>query len=148
MLTLNGMGPRTKAIFKVYVLGMYLENTATDPNAIIAADAVRRAEMHMLRDVEKHKITEAIADGFEKNSHDQLPALKARLDKFGAGINDLKEGQVLTFTYVPGKGTTVQAPGATPVTVEGKDFADALFLNWIGKNPVDDDLKKGVLSGK
>ena len=30
----------------------------------------------------------------------------------------------------------------------GKDFADALFQVWLGKNPVDDDLKKGVLGAK
>jgi hypothetical protein len=147
-LKLNGMGLRTKAIFKVYVLGMYLETPSTDPNAIIAADAPRRAEMHMMRDVGKAKITEAIQEGFEKNSKAQLPALKDRLAKMGAGISDLKEGQVLTFTYLPGKGTTVVSAGGAPVVIEGKDFADALFLNWLGSNPVDEDLKKGILAGK
>lgn len=147
-LKLNGMGLRTKAIFKVYVLGLYLENTSTDPNAIIAADATRKAEMHMLRDVAKDKITEAVHDGFEKNSHDKMGMLKPKLDMFNTAVPDLKEGQVLHFTYVPGKGTTVQGPGTPPVTIEGKEFADALFSTWLGKNPVDDDLKKGILGGK
>lgn len=147
-LKLNGMGLRTKAFFKVYVLGIYLETPTTDANALISTDAVRRAEMHMLRDVGKNKITQAIQEGFEKNSKDKMGVLKDRLAKFNAGIPDLKEGDALVFTYVPGKGTTAQVGNNAPVTVEGKDFGDALFLNWVGPNPVDDDLKKAVLAGK
>jgi hypothetical protein len=147
-LKLNGMGLRTKFIVKVYVLGLYLENTTTDANAILAADAPRKAEMHMLRDVEKNKITEAIHDGFEKNSHDKMGELQPMLVKFNTAIPDLKEGQVLSFTYVPGKGTTVQGAAQAPVTIEGKLFADALWGTWLGKNPVDEDLKKGILGGK
>jgi hypothetical protein len=29
--------------------------------------------------------------------------------------------------------------------VQGKDFADALFSVWLGKQPVDDGLKKAML---
>jgi hypothetical protein len=147
-LKLNGMGLRTKVVFKVYVLGLYLEAPSNDPNAIIAAEAPRRAEMHMLRDVEKKKITDAIYEGFERNSKDKMGELKPKLEKFNTAIPDLKEGQVMTFTYVPGKGTTVQGAGGPAVTVEGKDFADALWGTWLGKNPVDEELKKGILGGK
>ena len=45
----------------------------------------------------------------------------------------------MVVTYVPGHGTTVVAAGGTPVTVEGKDFADAMFRNWLGPEPADDD---------
>ena len=31
-------------------------------------------------------------------------------------------------------------------TIEGRDFADALFAVWLGPKPVQDDLKK-ALSG-
>jgi hypothetical protein len=32
--------------------------------------------------------------------------------------------------------------------VEGKDFADALFSVWLGKDPADDDLKAGMLGSE
>lgn len=143
-LVLNGMGLRTKAIFKVYVAGMYLEEKSSDPAVILTKDQARRVDMSMLRDLEKGKIVEAIKAGFEKNNADKMPALKERLEKFVSVIPDLKEGQVLTLSYLPGKGTSVKGPGAD-VNVEGKDFADALFSVWLGKNPVDDDLKSGML---
>ncbi len=51
----------------------------------------------------------------------------------------------MVVTYVPGQGTTVAAAGAAPVTVEGKEFADAMFRNWLGSRPADGDLKKALL---
>lgn len=147
-LKLQGMGLRTKAMFKVYVAGLYLETPSNDPDKIIASDSVRRVEMTMMRDLGKEKIVSAIAEGIEKNSKDKMGALKERLDRFSGAIPDLKEGQTLSITYVPGKGTSVQGAGGGEMTVEGRDFADAIFLVWLGKNPVDDDLKKGMLGGK
>ena len=143
-LTLNGMGLRTKVVFKVYVAGLYLEEKSSDPAVILTKDQTRRVDMVMLRDFEKGKITEAMKAGFEKNNADKFAALKDRLERFMAVIPDLKEGQTLSMTYVPGKGTSVKGPGAD-VSVEGKDFADALFSVWLGKAPVDEDLKSGML---
>ncbi|MBL8956908.1 MAG: chalcone isomerase family protein [Myxococcaceae bacterium] len=146
-LKLQGMGLRSKAFIKVYVAGLYLENASDNADKIIGSDSVRRVEMSMMRDLGKDKIVSAIHDGVEKNSKDKMSALKERLDKFTAAIPDLKEGQVMSITYVPGKGTTVKGASAE-MTVPGKDFADAVFLVWLGKDPVDDDLKAGMLGAK
>ncbi len=147
-LKLQGMGLRTKAMFKVYVAGLYLEAPSSEPDKIIASDTVRRVDMTMMRDLGKDKIVSAINEGIEKNSKDKMASLKERLDKFAGAVPDLKEGQTLSITYVPGKGTSVKGAGGNEMTVEGKDFADAILLVWLGKNPVDDDLKKGMLGGK
>jgi hypothetical protein len=144
-LKLNGAGLRTKAIFKVYAAGLYLETATQDGAQAISSDQIKRVRMSMLRDLEKTKITEAISDGIEKNNKAAMPALKARLDTFSAAIPDLKKGDELTLTYIPEKGTMVQSKGGQEISVEGKDFADALFGVWLGKKPVDDDLKDGML---
>jgi hypothetical protein len=144
-LVLVGMGLRTKVVFKVYVAGLYLEEASSDPGVILSKDQTRKVTMVMLRDLEKGKITEAIQAGFEKNNADKMKALQERLTKFMGVIPDLKEGQTLQLTYVPGKGTSVKGGGGAEVTVEGKDFADALFSVWLGKTPVDEDLKSGML---
>ena len=145
-LKLNGMGLRKKAIFKVYVASLYVESTSKDAAVILGADGVRRVEMAMLRDLEKGKIVDAVKDGFAKNAGAGLAALQARLDKFVAVIPDLKEGEKLSITYVPGKGTSISGnDGVEKIAVEGKDFADALFSVWIGKEPVSEDLRDGML---
>jgi len=143
-LKLNGMGLRVKFIVSVYVAGLYVENVSKDPATILKADESRRVDMKMLRDLDQKAIVEAIRTGFEKNSGSQMGALKERLDTFCALIPSLKEGQTLTLTYVPGKGTSVAGAGASTF-VAGKDFGDALFSVWLGKSPVDDGLKKGML---
>lgn len=144
-LKLNGAGVRTKAIFKVYAAALYLETPSQDATQVLSSDQIKRVRMTMLRDLEKTKITDAISNGIEKNNKAQLAALQQRLDKLKAAVPDLKEGDELVLTYVPGKGTQVQSKAGQELTMEGKDFADALFGVWLGKNPVDGDLKDEML---
>jgi hypothetical protein len=143
-LKLNGMGLRKKFIINVYVAGLYVEHPNKDASAILGTDETRRVDMVMLRDLDAATIVEAIRTGFDKNAKAQLPGLQERLDAFCKIVPNVKKGQTLTISYVPGKGTSIAgAGGATMIT--GKDFADALFSVWIGKEPVDDTLKKGML---
>src|SRR5262245_13978360 len=67
-LTLNGAGLRTRFMFKVYAIGLYLEHPSTDARAILAADEVRRAELHMLRSVSAAEMAEAIGEAFNANA--------------------------------------------------------------------------------
>jgi len=144
-LRLNGAGLRKKMVFKVYVAGLYVETPSKDAGAIVAADQVKSMRLSILRSLDAKKITEAIEEGFEKNSKSQMTALKPRLDRFNAMFPDVKEGDEIAMTYVPGKGTAVTARGAEKGVIEGKDFADALFSVWLGTNPVQEDLKAKLL---
>jgi hypothetical protein len=145
-LKLQGMGLRTKFVFKVYAAGLYLETPSTDPATILAADEVRRVHLFLLRKVGKQQIGEAISEGFTRNSKDKLPSLQERLNKLMALLPDLKETDEVIFTYVPGKGVLVS--GKTDGIIEGKDFADALFAVWLGAQPADGSLKKQLLGGE
>ncbi len=144
-LVLNGAGLRSKLFIKVYVGALYLEQRASDPAAIVAADAAWQVVMTFKRDVDKASILGAFKEGFEKNSQADAPKLIPALDRVDAVMKDLKSGDVLVIGYVPGAGATVTAPGGGSVTVEGKPFADALLRNWLGDKPADGDLKKGML---
>jgi hypothetical protein len=145
-LKLQGVGLRSKFVFKVYAAGLYLENPAADSAAILASDDIRRVHLYMLRNVSKEQISEAISEGFAKNSKAQMPALKERLNKFIAALPDLKAKDELIFTALPGKGLTISGKAST--VIDGKDFADALFAVWLGKEPVDETLKKQMLGGE
>ncbi|ATB32378.1 chalcone isomerase family protein [Melittangium boletus] len=144
-LKLNGVGLRKKVVFKVYAVGLYLQTPSKDASKVISSEQIKRVRMSMLRDLEKKQITDAIVEGFKKNAGSNLSALQARLDTFAAGIPDLKEGQELVLTYAPGKGTSIESSSGQKLSVEGKDFADALFSVWLGASPVDGSLKKGML---
>jgi hypothetical protein len=146
-LTLNGAGIRKKFVIKVYAGGLYLAAPSKDADAIVAADAPKRVRMVFLRDVSRKQIMDAYRDGFRANSGGpNLEPLLAKLEKLTPAIPDLKEGAEMFVTYVPGKGTTVAAAGGgAPVTVEGKDFADAMFRNWLGGEPADAGLKEAML---
>ena len=146
-LKLNGAGLRKKVVFKVYVAGLYLENPTHDASAAVSSDETKSMRLHVLRTLDAGKITEAITEGFERNSKTQMGGLKARLDRFNSMFPNVAEGDEIVMSYFPGKGTVVTAKGTEKGTIEGKDFADALFAVWLGPNPVQEDLKKALLGG-
>jgi hypothetical protein len=143
-LTLNGAGLRKKFVFKVYVIGLYLPQKSRDAKAVINSDQPKLITMKLLRDVEKDKIVDAIREGFEHNSKGQMQALNLRLLQLGVSVPDLKEGDLLTFTF-DAAGNVKLGGVATPTTIPGKDFAAALLSCWLGPDPVDGDLKAALL---
>lgn len=144
VLSLNGVGLRKKFVFSVYVVGLYLPTPARTPEAAVAPDAPKQIQLVLKRDVDKDAIVNGINEGFERNSKQDLPKLRMRLLQFAQAIPDLKDGQKLVFTYVPGKGTVLGGV-AKPMTIPGKDFFDALLGVWLGKDPVDEDLRSALL---
>src|SRR6266536_287107 len=67
-LKLNGMGLRKKLMFKVYVAGLYLENPSKDAAAVVSSEQIKQMRLHVLRSLKASQVTEAIEEGFEKNS--------------------------------------------------------------------------------
>jgi hypothetical protein len=143
-LKLNGLGLRKKTMFKVYVGGLYLESPSKDAGAILASDQAKAIRLHFLRDLTKSQLVEAFQEGFEANAKDKA-AQKAAFDKMLALVPGVKAGSTLTFTYVPGKGTTLQVADKELGRFEGKGFADAVFSIWLGSKPPSEDLRKGML---
>ena len=132
------------SVFKVYVGGLYLESPSKDANAILTADRGKAIRMHFLRDLTKAQLVEAFQEGFDANAKDQAPQ-KAAFDRMLALVPDVKEGSTMTFTYLPGKGTTLSVESKELGVFEGKGFADAVFAIWLGPKPPSEDLKKGML---
>jgi hypothetical protein len=153
-LVLNGAGLRTKSFLKVkvYVAGLYVTQRSTDAAAVVALDAPKVIRMTLMRDVDRASMLGALKDGIEANSPTQAASLAPRLKLVEASFPaEFKEGQVMAVTYVPGQGTTIGVEGAKALTIEGKDFADALFRVWLGPKPTDgglEDLKEALLAGK
>ena len=134
-LVLNGMALRKKFIFKVYVAGLYLPQKESNAEKILKSDTMRRCVMHWLRSVGVGKINGGWYDGLEDNTPNYSPELKKQFDTMAGMMEEVKDGDLIVFTYIPGKGTEVKVKGKVKGVVEGKAFADALFACWIGPDP-------------
>ncbi|HEX7151927.1 MAG TPA: chalcone isomerase family protein [Thermoanaerobaculia bacterium] len=145
-LVLNGAGLRKKLFIKVYAAGLYLPAKSNNATAILAADQPRRLVMHFVYDVDKAKIAEAWSEGLAANSANASAEVKSNFQKLSSWMEDVKSGQRIVMTYVPGTGTTVEVNGKTKGTLAGKATADAILSTWIGAKPgPGEDFKQAVL---
>lgn len=145
-LVLNGTGLRKKFFIKVYTGALYLPAKSTNAAAIVSADQPRRMVMHFVYDVGKDKMAEAWAEGLEANVPNATAEVKKNFGQLSAWMEDVKEGQQIVMTYVPGTGTIVQVNGKTKGTLAGKATNDAILATWIGPKPGPGaDFKKAVL---
>ncbi len=145
-LVLNGLGLRKKAIFKIYVGGLYLPAKQSDAGKIFAADAARRMVMHVVyKGLSKEQLADGWTDCLEANTPSASSEVKKGFDTLNGWMEEVKKGGRLAFTYAPGSGTEVEVKGGSKGTIAGKPFADALFACWIGDKPATEDLKDGLL---
>ncbi len=148
-LTLNGMGIREATVLKVdvYVAGLYLENRSNDGAAIAKSEQTKQMVLTLVRDVDAKDMNEAIESGFKKAAGGGHAAMAPKVEQFKKAMPDLKEKDVIEFTYVPTKGLSVKVNGKQRTQIAGADFATAFFLIWLGNSPPNPDLKKGLLGG-
>ena len=144
-LVVNGLGLRTKVFVKVYVAGLYLEQKSSDPAAIMKSDVPKRIVMHFIYHPSKSQMTDAFQEGFQDNSPDAMKTMKPDIDKLFGALQDLKAGDEMVFTYVPGTGTTLAINGQDKITITGLAFEQALLSIWLGPKPPTADVKKGML---
>ncbi len=153
----NGTGNRTKFLFgTLYVATLYVP---ADLKGKSAKDVIEANEpMSMVLVIESNLITkdrflEATVEGFNKAASAGYPSAmkQAYLDQFKKV--ELKKGDVLTMNYAGGAVVTMLKAAAsnkteTLGTIAGLEFKKALYAIWLGPNPVQESLKKGLLSGK
>ena len=145
-LVLNGAGIRKKFFIKVYVGALYLPAKQSDAAAVLAADVPRRMVMHFVYSVGKDKISEGWEEGLRDNTPNASAEVKANFRTLDSWMEDIKDGQRIVLTYVPGGGTTVEVNGHNKGTLAGKPTADAILATWVGPKPgPGDDFKKAVL---
>ena len=145
-LVLNGQGLRKKLWVEVYVAGLYMPQKTSDAAAAAEIDGTKRIVMHFLTNKAKKKKMDAAWDeGFEGNSPEIYDELKARVATFKDFFGDMKVGDVIELTLVPGVGTSASLNGTEKGVIEGDDFAEALLKVWLGASPPSEDLKNGLL---
>lgn len=150
-LVLNGAGLRTKFFFKIYVGALYLPEKQTSAEAVIADEHEHRVAMHILHELGSKKLFNAFNDAIENNhSAAEMAAMGAQIQQMKQifdSVNEVKPGDTITLDYLPASGTRISVNGSERGVIAGTAFNRALLKIWLGKNPVQDDLKKGMLGG-
>jgi hypothetical protein len=149
-LTLNGAGVRTRAIFKVYVAGLYVPAKSNSAAALLGQKGPRRVAITMLRNVDADTFAGALIEGLQKNHTDaQLAGFKAQIDALSASLKaagEAKKGDVIHLDFAPDTGTRVVVNGKPQGSaIAGEDFYTAVLRIWLGDKPADADLKKGMV---
>ena len=150
-LALNGAGLRTRAIFKVYAMGLYLAKRESAAAAIVASPGAKRIHIVTLRDLGAEQFADGLVKGFTANhGAAEMVPLQARLDEFKAtllALGEAKKGTTITIDLVPGSGTRLSLGGQQKgKDIAGDDFYAALLKIWLGPKPVDDALKAALIT--
>ena len=152
-LKLNGAGLRTKVIFKVYALGLYLPEKKSTVAEILAAEGPRRVKIVVLRELTSEEFGKAFMAGLNDNTDAAERAkLVPQTKQFGemfAMFPALKKGDVLTVDWIPGTGSQVMLNGKNVGGVlPDVAFYNAILRIWLGDKPVDSSLKPQLLGEK
>lgn len=151
-LQLNGVGVRTRMIFKVYVGALYVPQKSNSAAALLAQKGPRRISLSMLRNVDADSFTGPLVDGLRNNhSEAQFAAFKPQIDALSAtmkAVEEARKGDTIHIEYVPESGTRLTHNGQQKgAWIPGEDFYTAMMRIWLGDKPADSDLKKGMLGG-
>ncbi len=146
-LVLNGMGIREATVFNVdvYVAGLYVPTASDSSRTLLANDVPKRLVLHFVRDVDQDDMEEAFQNGFGDAAERQARNIERLTNMMPEEISD---GDIITFTYTPGSGLQVQVGRRTRGTIRGAAFARTFFSIWLGRNPPNRGLKRGLLGGE
>lgn len=149
-LQLNGAGLRTKLVFRVYVLGLYLGKKATATEEALGAPGPKRVNLTMMRDIDAGELgklfTKGVEDNTPKSEMSKLVPGLLRMGQLFADQKQLKSGDNVLIDWVPGTGTTLTINGKLqPDPFKEPEFFNALMRIWFGDKPADASLKEALL---
>lgn len=148
-LILNGGGVRTKFFMKVYVAGLYMQKKSNNPKEIIEADKPMAVRIHIISNLmTSANMATAIREGFAKSTKGNVAPFQKEIDLICSIFqgDPIKIGDLFEIYYVPGIGVRCfKNTKDQKVTMTGMPFKKALFGIWFSEDPVDENLKKGML---
>lgn len=149
-LKLNGAGVRTRAVFKVYAMGIYLGKKETSTDGVLGASGPRRISIVMLRDVSGDDFGQAFMTGINANSDKgekgKFVNQMVKLGEVFQNVGGLKKGDALTVDWVPEKGTVIELNGKSiSDPLPDLAFYNAILKIWLGEKPADSSLKPQLL---
>ena len=154
-MSLLGVGVRTRTMLKVkiYAVGLYVADSAlagslaaykgkTDTPAfykeLVAGDFEKEIVMKFVRDVSTDQIREAFRES--------LKGAGPKVDLFVGYFTDTKVGQEYVLHWTAGGTVETRVAGLNKPPIADKSFAAAVFGIWLGEKPIQEDIKKDLVS--
>lgn len=147
ILKLNGAGIRTKFFLKLYVGGLYLQNTSTDAVKVVGADEAMAIRLHITSSmITSEKMENATREGFQNSLGKKSDSLNREIEMFiDIFKSEIKVDDTFNMIYTPGVGVEVYKNEKLASTIKGLEFKKALFGIWLGEEPAQDSLKEEMM---
>jgi hypothetical protein len=149
-LLLNGMGVRYRAVFRVYVAGLYLPKKAQDPKEVLNMRGAKRLHAVMLRDVEGDTLGRLLMQGIRDNaSKEETQRHSTSIFKLGQAFatrKKLSTKESFSINFDVQKGPQIflnNKPLGDPLNDPA--FNSVFLKVWLGDRPADEFLKRGLL---
>jgi hypothetical protein len=147
-MRITGVALRKRLGFSVYVVGSYLDENAKAGSAeeLIAVEAPKELILTMERDVDGKDLADAFTTAIRKNYPGD--AFAAEIEKLMGllGSNQAKKGDRVLLLSVPNVGLYALHIGHKDVFIANPAFAKAIWEIFLGKHPVTEEVKRGLVS--
>jgi tetratricopeptide (TPR) repeat protein len=168
--TLIGAGARKVMGFKVYAMGLYLEDEAarkvfpqlaaraggSDHDSlargdlahefVVLSDFGKAALLHFVRNVTGKDTRDAYRNALGDDVGDRAsPELRKHAEEFLALFDDIKSGEDLVIRTTAGGQVIVEAHGQKRLGPTDARLTHDIWDIWLGRKPISADLKKGML---
>ncbi|MGD9888976.1 MAG: chalcone isomerase family protein [Halothiobacillaceae bacterium] len=144
-LSLRGQGVVSYLVFEVYEAQLYLPPQVMDA-AILQKETPRRLSLRYMRDIKRSDIELAAMKTLENQwPAEVLNSQKNQLNQLHAAMRDVKENDIYTLDYRPGKGLSLSL-NDKPVWQGGDArLAEMYFGIWLGDEALSPELKLALL---
>lgn len=150
--SLLGVGLRTKtfAKVKVYAIGLYvadsaiagpLKGKAGSPELyrqLVTGDFRKKVVMKFLRNVSASQIQDAFRESLKGSG--------SKTNEWIAYFTEIHSGQECVIGWTPGVGLETRVAGADKAAINDTALASAIFAIWLGDKPIQDDLKRDLVT--
>jgi hypothetical protein len=136
---------RYRYFIKAYVAALYTKEGVA-PRTVLE-DVPKRLEIEYFYAIKGKDFAKSTYKGIEVNvDAETYEELQPRIEEINTLYRDVEPGDRYALTYLPGVGTELALNGEPLGLVEGAEFAAAMFSIWLGDSPIDESLKKQLLS--
>ena len=126
--------------FEVYTIALYMPEDIA-PARVLEGDVPRKLDLRYHRGIDAKDIVKAKMKTLRDNPEIDLNAIRDKVDKMNGWYRDVEEGDRYELLYEPGKGTSLIFNGQVDGTIEGEEFAKAIFSIWLS---TDHSLNEGL----